>query len=58
MHVECDHNLHKLDGHTRNEERDIFNHGYVVLWEDRIERLVPIGPHAPLGPYVSLGYEH
>nr|GMD32697.1 uncharacterized protein LOC109155304 [Ipomoea batatas] len=41
------------DGHTRNEERDIFNHGYVVLWEDRTQRLVPIGPHAPLGPYKS-----
>nr|GMC57909.1 hypothetical protein Iba_chr02aCG10150 [Ipomoea batatas] len=28
------------------------------MWEDRGQYVVPFGPHAPLGPYVSLAYEH
>nr|GME05923.1 serine/threonine-protein phosphatase 7 long form homolog [Ipomoea batatas] len=57
-HVEYDHNLHKLDGRTKNEDWGVFHHAYVALWENRTHQLVPIGPHSPLGPYVTLAYEH
>nr|GMC68148.1 serine/threonine-protein phosphatase 7 long form homolog [Ipomoea batatas] len=52
-YVEFDHNLHKLDGRTWNEDLDVFHHAYVALWEDREQYVVPFGPHAPLGPYVE-----
>nr|GMD83727.1 serine/threonine-protein phosphatase 7 long form homolog [Ipomoea batatas] len=57
-HVEYDHNLHKLDGRTKNEDCGVFHHAYVALWENRTHQLVPIGTHSPLGPYVTLAYEH
>nr|GMD34188.1 serine/threonine-protein phosphatase 7 long form homolog [Ipomoea batatas] len=57
-HAKYDHNLHRLDGRTKNEDWGVFHHAYVALWENRTHQLVPIGPHSPLGPYVTLAYEH